>query len=600
MKPVIAAVLHPPIRFFPLPESISGYSFDHLRRDAHAAALVSMVAFIQGMACAFIAGLPIRYGLASAVVASIVGGAFSGSKVLVIGPTNAIAILVLSTMASLDLSPDQRTMAIPALLLMTGVILLAASWFRIANLTQYVSRSVVVAYLTGAATLIAASQIQHILGFDLPKSGILLETAVQTAKLIPHTYWPSVVVATITLSVFAAFQWRVPQIPASVAAFTVGCGAATIFESLGYPLGRVATEIPSLVTPEGLEISFDLISRLSRVMLALALLSFLEASIIGKTNAAKTGGRFDGNQHMYAMGLANLASAFFSGMPVSGSYTRSRLNLAKGASTPVAAVLGGVFCGLIFLAARPFIQEITSTVLAAVAIGIVTTLYNRHYLTVIMRSSKSDGIVLAATLGACCFFPLDAALYVGAGLSIVFFLKKVGVPELVEYAFNTEGQLAEMTDATTRPEPDISIVHVEGDLFFGAAEIFYDQARRVFEDPNLKVIILRMKNAHHLDATCAMAIRQLLEFAAKNDRHVIVSGAHRQIFRVFRNSGLLDLIGRRSFLMDVPSNPTLSTRNALKRAQELLGQKRANIRIYVDPTKQKKDTGNESGPSNND
>jgi SulP family sulfate permease len=596
----MTAVVHPPIRFFPLRAGLSGYGIDHFRRDAHAAALVSMVAFIQGMACAFIAGLPIQYGLVSAIIASIIGGAFSGSKVLIIGPTNAIAILALSTMASLNLTPEQRAVVIPALLLMTGIILLAASWFRIANLTQYVSRSVVIAYLTGAATLIAASQIQHILGFRVPDSGTLLNTVLQTTKLIPHTYWPSVTVAAITLAVFAVFQLRIPQIPASVASFAVGCGAAAVFEGLGYPLGRVTTEIPPLVPDQGLEISFDLVSRLSRIPLALALLSFLEASIIGKTNAARTGDRFDGNQHMFAMGLSNLATAFFSGMPVSGSYTRSRLNLAGGASSPIAAILGGVFCGAIFLAARSFIPGITSTVLAAVAIGIVTTLYNRHELNVIIRSSKSDGIVLVVTLGACCFLPLDAALYIGAGLSIILFLKKVGVPELVEYAFNTEGQLAEMSSVTKRPEPDISIVHVEGDLFFGAAEIFLDQARRVFEDPNLKVIILRMKNAHHLDATCAMAIQQLLEFAAENDRHVIVSGAHRQIFRVFQNSGLLDVIGRRSFFMDIPSNPTLSTRNALKRAQELLGEKKANIRLYLDPAKQKKETGNETEPTNGD
>ena len=105
---VISAVLHPPIRFFPLQASLSGYGAGHLRRDAQAAAIVSTVAFIQGMACAFIADLPIEYGVTSAIVASIVGGTFSGSKVLVIGPTNAIAILVLSTMASLDFNPEQR------------------------------------------------------------------------------------------------------------------------------------------------------------------------------------------------------------------------------------------------------------------------------------------------------------------------------------------------------------------------------------------------------------------------------------------------------------------------------------------------------------
>jgi SulP family sulfate permease len=203
---------------------------------------------------------------------------------------------------------------------------------------------------------------------------------------------------------------------------------------------------------------------------------------------------------------------------------------------------------------------------------------------VILRSSRADALVLITTIGAGLLFRLDVALYVGAGLSIVFFLRRVGVPELSEYGFNAEGQLAAVTDTGART-PDISIVHVEGDLFFGAAELFLEQARRVCEDPNLKVIVLRMKNAHHLDATCALAIEELLRFARDHDRHIIVSGAHRGIYRVFRNSGLLEMLGRENFFMDVPSNPTISTRNALKRAQRLLGGAEANIRIYVDPAK---------------
>ncbi len=289
---------------------------------------------------------------------------------------------------------------------------------------------------------------------------------------------------------------------------------------------------------------------------------------------------------MFAIGLANFTTAFFSGMPVSGSRTRSRLNLESGAVTPVASILSGLFCALIYVATRIFLPSMAQCVIATIAICIAVTLYNRETLRVVFRSTPADVVVLVVTLAACLFFPLDAAIYLGVGISIVFFLKKVGVPELVEYAFTPEGHLAEITEPAQRPELDVSIVHVEGDLFFGAAEIFLDQARRVFEDPNLKVIILRMKNAHHLDATCAMAIRELLEFSRKNNRHVIVSGAHRQIYLVFRGSGLLDLIGRDNFFMDVPSNPTLSTRNALKRAQKLLGQQKANIRIYVDPAKQ--------------
>jgi SulP family sulfate permease len=191
-------------------------------------------------------------------------------------------------------------------------------------------------------------------------------------------------------------------------------------------------------------------------------------------------------------------------------------------------------------------------------------------------------------------FRLDVALYIGAGTSFVFFLRKVGVPELQEYGFTDQGQLAAVDRKSERPIPDISIVHVEGDLFFGAAEIFLEQMRRVCDDPNLKVIVLRVRNAHHLDATCALAIEEFLRFARARGRHVIVSGAHRGIYRVFRTSGLLALLGRENFFMNSPSNPTIATRNALRRAQKLLGTRQANIRIYVDPTK--KAPGTEASP----
>ncbi|MCD8482346.1 MAG: sodium-independent anion transporter [Verrucomicrobia bacterium] len=119
-------------------------------------------------------------------------------------------------------------------------------------------------------------------------------------------------------------------------------------------------------------------------------------------------------------------------------------------------------------------------------------------------------------------------------------------------------------------------------MFFGSTELFVEQARQAIVDPDLKVVILRLKNAHHLDATCAIAIEELLNVLRSNNRHLLVSGARKDIYRVFKNSGLLDKLGRRNFFMEMPSNPTYSTRNALKRAQEILGQREADIRIFVD------------------
>jgi SulP family sulfate permease len=94
-----------------------------------------------------------------------------------------------------------------------------------------------------------------------------------------------------------------------------------------------------------------------------------------------------------------------------------------------------------------------------------------------------------------------------------------------------------------------------------------------------------MRNAHHLDATTMMALEELILYIRERGRRLIVSGARRDVYKVFKASGILSAVGRRNFFMDTPSNPNLSTAKALRRAQEILGQKSAEVRIYVDPNK---------------
>jgi SulP family sulfate permease len=164
----------------------------------------------------------------------------------------------------------------------------------------------------------------------------------------------------------------------------------------------------------------------------------------------------------------------------------------------------------------------------------------------------------------------------------MLYLRKASRPQLVEYAFNEEGQLAE-AEMGRRQNPSISIVHVEGDLFFGAAELFRTQIQRTCADPNLRLIILRLKNARHLDATSVMALEELIKVLRADGRDLIVSGAMKDVYRVLRDSGLVDVIGKANLFLGSPSNPNLSTRNALKRAQAILGRKDADVRIYLDP-----------------
>jgi SulP family sulfate permease len=257
----------------------------------------------------------------------------------------------------------------------------------------------------------------------------------------------------------------------------------------------------------------------------------------------------------------------------------------------LASYLSGiiVFAGAFVLG--PFTRFIPQSTLAVLVVVIGLSLLNKHAIRIVTRATKSDAVVFGTTFISGLIMPLDTAIYVGVGLSIMLFLKKVARPEMVEYTFNQEGQLTELAPAEQRDRPEVSIVHVEGELFFGAADLFRDQMRRICEDPNLKIVVLKMRNAHNMDATAVMALEELLGYMKKKGRYLLLSEVKADLIRVMKNSGLYDYIEARNIFSDEPSNPTLSTAKALKRARQHLGNANANVSIYVDPIRDKQKKG---------
>jgi SulP family sulfate permease len=546
--------------------------------------LVALLTIPQGLAFGLVAGLPPIHGVVAGIAGLLLGSLFTGARHASFGPSITTTVLLASTFVRLDISAGERAEAVAVLLLLSGLVLCLGAIFRFAMLSRYVSRSVTTGFIIAAGALVATSQLKHVLGLPVADSGVFATELKLLVANVTSTRWESLLVGALTAGTYLVISLRWARLPAAACALCAGTFAAWSLALGGHTVDRIDSFTTALAFREPSRFEADWFGVVASAALATALISHLEVSLIGRSFAARAGERFNAGQHMLGLGLANLGNALVGGMPASASLSASRINWRWRVATPLTGVLAALYCTAGLAALAPFLHHLPRAALAAIAIVLATEVASRHYVRVILRSSRADALVLITTIGAGLLFRLDVALYVGAGLSIVFFLRRVGVPELSEYGFNAEGQLAAVTDTGART-PDISIVHVEGDLFFGAAELFLEQARRVCEDPNLKVIVLRMKNAHHLDATCALAIEELLRFARDHDRHIIVSGAHRGIYRVFRNSGLLEMLGRENFFMDVPSNPTISTRNALKRAQRLLGGAEANIRIYVDPAK---------------
>jgi SulP family sulfate permease len=132
-------------------------------------------------------------------------------------------------------------------------------------------------------------------------------------------------------------------------------------------------------------------------------------------------------------------------------------------------------------------------------------------------------------------------------------------------------------------------VHVEGELFFGAADLFQDQVRLLSNDAKIRVIILRMKNARHLDATSVMSLLELHEYLEKSGRFLLVSGINPEVEEVLRASGAYEKIGADN-IFPGEANLTASTKKALLRASHLLQTRKADVRIFYDRSKRESAT----------
>lgn len=600
------------IDFLPRLGPIQDYSKSKFGRDVRAAANVTLLALPQAIAYAAIAGLDVIYGVMSAAVAAMIAPLFASSRYNVLGPTNATAFMLFSFFA---VNPELQSRCyelLPLLVFIVAIASMLGALVKVADMLQYVSRSVLVGYMAGAAVLIIGNQLKPLLGLDqfvdAEKTATFFGLAVELLWSIKHTQWVPLLMGAVTMLIYCGFKRWKKKWPAFSIALLLGSmifgplihygigsfeGQET-FRTFGFK--ELAPTMPNFFRP-GI---FNDISALLGLGLAIAFLASLENTLMAKSIASQTGDRTDVNQDMLSIGFSNLGSAIAGGMPASGSLTRSMLNFHSGAATKASSVFTGLLTmTLVVMIAwsnkvgLDIIDYIPKAALAVLVIAVSFTLFNLKQIRICLRSTFDDAVVVIVTFIATLLAPLHVAIFIGVAISITLFLRKASKPYLKEYEFNDVGELREKEGNDARPIPAISIVHVEGDLFFGASELFRTQIQRTAADPAIKVIILRLKNARHLDATSVMALEDLVGFIRRKGLYLLISGASKDVYKVLKRSGILEMLqegadrsqGESNIFLAMPSNPNISTRDALRRAQQLLGTKEADVRIYYDPNK---------------
>jgi sulfate permease, SulP family len=589
---------------FPFVGEFRNYNWKRFRADLVAGATLTLVSVPQAIGFALILGLPPMPVIVSVVVGGFFSALFFSSHYHVFGPTTSVCLITAATLkgnANLGLHP----LALAAYMaFLIGLTQFLAGLLNFGEVTKFISRSVVIGYTTAIGLLLITSQGPNFMGFHVPAGESFVTVLTQVAQAVRDDAlsWWAIGIGLLTLAIFEGIRrWRkswpealiglaVLGLAAKVFAFFIArdhiLGLAAVPFKMVQDEGALMAVIPQLERLPSLATQWAVVSQLTSTVIAIAIIGMLEATAITKSLAAKSGQSLEPNQELLGMGVGNMACGLFGVTPGSSSFTRSAVNYQSGATSQLSSMLSSVVVLLILFLVTPVFNYIPVAALAAHLMRVGLRLINRSQIRVSLRSTRSDAVVFAVTLGAALFFKLETAIYVGIGVALVLFLQKTSTPSLVEYAFNESGQLAELQDPTARANPQISIIHVEGELYFGAADLFQEEIRRLSEDAHIRVFILRMKNARHLDASTVMAMENLHDYLQGSGRYMLISGCNAGVMGVLRKSGALAQIGPEN-VFPAETNLTMSTKRALKRATELLHTRKADVRLFYSKKQEK-------------
>ncbi|MEM1058841.1 MAG: SulP family inorganic anion transporter, partial [Verrucomicrobiota bacterium] len=367
------------LRPLTIQDHLKKYSLANLAPDTRAGVNVALLGFPQGMAYSLIAEIPVVHGIFCSVVAPIVAGLMASSRVTMIGPTNATAALIASTLAFTAGTAHSNSEALIMLTIMIGLLLIVGAFFKVATLTQYVSRTVIIGYITGAALFIISKQLHNVLG--VPKlDGAFFYNAVGNALYyLPNANQATLVVSLLTFCLLVAFRYGAPQLPG--VAITLAIIATLAYFETAYfiPFSASGVEMLDAVSISEFTLTLpsadlDLFSQLLGGAFAIAFLCTIENTFMAKSLASRYGETVDVNQEMLSLGTANTATGLLSGMPASGSLTRSALNADSGATSPFAGITSGIVCLLVVLLLGTFVEYIPVASLAVVVVVTAVTL----------------------------------------------------------------------------------------------------------------------------------------------------------------------------------------------------------------------------------
>jgi len=523
-----------------------------LLKDLVAGLTVSLLVVPQSLAYAQLAGVPAYYGLYAAFIPSIIGVLFGSSPLLSTGPVAMTSLLTAASVSQITPPGTAQFVSYVTLLaLLSGVMQIGMGLARAGLLLNLLSHPVLVGFINAAAVVIALSQLPALTGITVEQTGSLLKDTLHLLMKIDSLHVPSLALGVSGIVMLLAFRRFAPRLPGVLLMVCVLTGLSYFVgfgDKGGGIVGTVPTGLPSISVPQ---LSWQAGVSLMPAAFVIALVSFMEAMSSCKVIAFKTRSRWDENQELIGQGLAKVAAAFCDSMPVSGSFSRSALNLASHGKTGYSSLFAAGFVLLTLLFFTPLLYHLPKPALAAMIMLAVVNLIDVSAMRNAWLVNRDDGTAALLTFSATLMLApnIQNGILIGIAFSLGVFIYRRMFPQMALLALQEDGTLQEATHRGVVPlNEKIAALRFDAALFFANASFFEDAILELAHDnPKLEYIVIVASGINQLDASAVEMLRGLVRHLRECGIVLVFSGAKQPFMDVAGRTTLVNEIGQNNF-----------------------------------------------------
>lgn len=513
-----------------LPVWLVAYSRSKLAADLMAGLIVTVLVIPQSLAYALLAGLPPQAGLYVSIFPVIAYAMLGSSMVQAVGPVAITAIMTYAVLSPLAIPGSSEYIVLAAVLaLFSGLVLLVCGVLRLGFLSQLLSRPVISGFISGSAVLIIISQMKYLLGVAL-QGRSSIDLAVDLLGQLVHIHGPTLGIGLAALLVLAFARYGLAGVLGRcglaaggsalivrlmpllvVFGGTLAVVAFNLDRSGGVAVvGSIAAGLPGFefFLPRAESIKLLIVPAL-----IMALIGMVQGITMAQALAIKRRERVDANAELVGLGAANVVAAFYGGMPVGGGLSRSAVNIAAGAQTPLASLVSALAMIAVVAGAAQWFERLPLAVLAASIMMAAWSMIDVQALRQAWTYDRADALALLGTAGGVLLLGLEAGIGLGIALSMATLLYRVSTPHIAvvgrlpgsEHFRNVERHAVETI-------PGVLFIRIDERLFFGnlaAVEMRINQ--ELERMVGARDLVLVMSAVNLMDTTAVAVFDELNE-----------------------------------------------------------------------------------------